>query len=119
MYTIFELTFDKKSRAIRFLYSVLYGDKQFLSNSIRILIKEKNIDIHQQRHQLTSSSPNSSSNYSTTFSVESQTQSQVQTCPLVNSTAEHDSPVNNQATEPKSSKNNSDESSDLSVSTNE
>ena len=59
MYSIFELSFDKKSRTTRLLYAVLYGDKQFLSNSIRILIKEKNIYIHCQRLQLPSSSSTS------------------------------------------------------------
>ena len=62
MYSIFELSFDKKSRTTRLLYAVLYGDKQFLSNSIHILIKEKNIDIHRQRLQLPSTSSTSLSN---------------------------------------------------------
>ena len=73
MYTIFELVFDKKSRAIRLLYSILHGDKRFLSNSIRILIKEKNIDIYYEQQLISSASSNSSLNNSTTTST---TQSQ-------------------------------------------
>lgn len=49
MYTIFELAFDKKSRVVRLIYSILHGDKQYLSNSIRMYIKEKNIDIRCQK----------------------------------------------------------------------
>jgi hypothetical protein len=51
MYTIFELSFNKKGRAIRFLYSVLHGDKSFLSNSIRMFMKEKKIDIISEQEQ--------------------------------------------------------------------
>ncbi len=51
MYTIFELSFSKTSRAIRFLYACLHGDKRFLSNSVRLLIKEKNIEINPEQNQ--------------------------------------------------------------------
>lgn len=51
MYSVFELSFDKKSRTVRFLYCVLNSEKQFLSNSIRVLIKEKNIEVIRQRAQ--------------------------------------------------------------------
>ena len=45
MYNVFELNFYKHSRAIRFLYSVFHRDKRFLSNAMRSLVKEKNIDV--------------------------------------------------------------------------
>jgi hypothetical protein len=52
MYTIFELSFNKNSRTVRLLYSCLHGDKRFLSNSIRVFIKGKQIDIYsEQNHQ--------------------------------------------------------------------
>jgi hypothetical protein len=51
MYSIFELCFNKNSRTIRFLYSFLHGDKRFLSNSIRIFIKDNNIDIYAEKTQ--------------------------------------------------------------------
>ncbi|CAF4393012.1 unnamed protein product, partial [Rotaria magnacalcarata] len=59
MYTIFELAFDKKSRTIRLLYSIVHEDKRFLSNSIRILIKEKNIDIYYEQQLTSEASTNS------------------------------------------------------------
>ena len=43
MYTIFELNFPKNSRTIRLFYSVLHCDRRFLSNTIRLFIKEKQI----------------------------------------------------------------------------
>lgn len=119
MYTIFELSFDKKSRTTRLLYSVLYGDKQFLSNSIRILIKEKNIDIHREPFQLPSTSSNSVSNSSTTLIVESQAQSQIENNSLNGSEPEHDSPTIHQTTKPTSSNNNSNLCSEISIDTNE
>ena len=76
MYTIFELTFDKKSRTIRFIYSVLHGDKRYLSNSLRFLIKEKNIDIQYEQHKISSTSFNSACNSSIIPIVEFQTQTQ-------------------------------------------
>ncbi|CAF1470327.1 unnamed protein product [Adineta ricciae] len=45
MYAVFELNFNKNSRTIRLLYATVFDDKRFLSNSIRNLIKEKQIDI--------------------------------------------------------------------------
>ena len=119
MYTIFELSFDKKSRAIRFLYSVLHSDKQFLSNSIRILIKEKNIDIRREQRQLSSTSSNSVYDGSTTFTVESQARSQIESNSFDNSAAKDDSPTINQTTEPKSSNNNSNSGSKMPVDTHE
>jgi hypothetical protein len=119
MCTIFELSFDKKSRTIRFLYSVLHGDKQFFSNSIRVLIKEKNIDIHRERPKISSISSNSLSNSSTTLITESQAQSQIEINLLDHSTTEHTFPINNRTTEPTSSTNNSHSGSDMALDTNE
>ncbi len=65
IYTIFELNFNKNSRTMRLLYSVLHGDKRFLSNPIRILIKEKNIDLDSEQDHKQSISSNSISNEST------------------------------------------------------
>ena len=72
MYTIFELSFNKKSRTIRLLYSMIHSDKRFLSNSIRIFIKENNIDIYSEQQQSSLTSSNSTSNISTTVIDESQ-----------------------------------------------
>ncbi|CAF4247722.1 unnamed protein product, partial [Adineta steineri] len=71
MYTIFELAFNKNSRSIRLLYSILYADPRFLPNTIRIFLKEKNIDVyHEENKKLTSSSTILSNN--TTTSINSQ-----------------------------------------------
>ncbi|CAF4276407.1 unnamed protein product [Rotaria sp. Silwood2] len=45
MYSVFELNFNRHSCAIRFIYAILHNDKRFLSNTMHILIKEKDIDI--------------------------------------------------------------------------
>lgn len=75
MYTIFELSFNKKSRTIRFLYSLLHSDKRFLSNSIRIFIKEKKIDLYaEQQYQSTSTSSNSVQNIPMSLIDEQQSQ---------------------------------------------
>ncbi|CAF1237741.1 unnamed protein product [Adineta ricciae] len=100
MYSVFELSFDKKSRTIRFLYCVLHGDKQFLSNSIRVLIKEKNIEIHRERLQPPSVSPHSISTNATILSTESQIQSRIVTNSSSQSTDEHNSALIDQSTEP-------------------
>lgn len=59
MYTIFELSFDKKGRTLRLLYSVLHSETRYLTNSVRVLIREKSIDMNsellQRRQQLSSS----------------------------------------------------------------
>ncbi|CAF4060894.1 unnamed protein product [Rotaria sp. Silwood2] len=107
MYTIFELAFDKKSRTIRFLYSVLHGDKRHLSNSIRFLIKEKNIDIHCEQHQISSASSNSACNSSTVPDIEFLTQSQIQMNSSHDSINGQDYSTFIQTVEPKPSDNNS------------
>jgi len=119
MYSIFELSFDKKSRTIRFLYCVLHGDKQFLSNSIRVLIKEKNIDIHRERLQLPSISSYSVSNNTATITSESQSQLQTVTNPLDHSTGEHNSSIINQTTEPTTSTDSSHSNADMACDTNQ
>lgn len=119
MYSIFELSFDKKSRTIRFLYCVLYGCKQFLSNTIRVLIKEKNIDIHCERLQLPSISSYSVSNNTTTLTNESQSQLQIVTNLLDHSIGEHNSVIINQTTEPTTSTDSSHSSADMTFVTNE
>jgi hypothetical protein len=119
MYSIFELSFDKKSRTIRFLYCVLHGDKQFLSNSIRVLIKEKNIDIHRERLQLPSISSYSVSNNTTILTSEFQSQLQIVTNLLDHSTGEHNSSIINQTTEPTTSTDSSHSSADIACDTNE
>jgi len=77
MYTIFELSFNKKSRTIRFLFSVLHSDKRFLSNSIRIFIKENNIDIYSEQQQPSLTSSNPVSNISATVINKSQSHVQI------------------------------------------
>ncbi|CAF1286535.1 unnamed protein product [Rotaria sordida] len=119
MYSIFELSFDKKSRTIRFLYCVLHGEKQFLSNSIRVLIKEKTIDIHRERLQLPSISSSSVSNNTTTLISESQNQLQIVTNLLDHSTGEHNSSIINQTTEPTTSTHGSHSSVDMASNTNQ
>ncbi len=119
MYSIFELSFDKKSRTIRFLYCVLHGDKQFLSNSIRVLIKEKNIDIHRERLQLPSISSYSVSNNTTTITSVSQSQLQVVTNLMDHSIGEDNSSIINQTTEPTTSTDSSHSNADMACDTNQ
>ncbi|CAF1447885.1 unnamed protein product [Adineta steineri] len=71
MYTIFELAFNKNSRSIRLLYSILYADPRFLPNTIRIFLKEKNIDVYDEENKKLTSSSTTLSNYTTT-SINSQ-----------------------------------------------
>ncbi|CAF1690843.1 unnamed protein product [Adineta ricciae] len=78
MYTIFGLSFDKKSRAVRLLYSVLYDETRYLTNSVRILMKEKNIEVHSQQQKQHQPMLNASSNDSTMPSTESRSSSQAQ-----------------------------------------
>ncbi|CAF1394708.1 unnamed protein product [Adineta ricciae] len=81
MYTIFGLSFDKKSRAVRLLYSVLYGETRYLTNSVRILMKEKSIEVHSQQQKQHQPMLNASSNDSTMPSTESRSTSQAQPQP--------------------------------------
>jgi hypothetical protein len=61
MYTIFKLNLNENSRTIRSIYLILHDNKRFLSNSIRILIKEKYITFYSEKDQKQSTS-NSISN---------------------------------------------------------
>jgi len=59
MYTIFELNFPKNNRVVRLLYSLLHRDKRFLTNTIRLFMKEKKIEMTDQpreNHSITSNS---------------------------------------------------------------
>ena len=120
MYTIFELAFDKKSRTIRLLYSVVHGETRYLTNSIRILIKEKNLNIssehQQQQHQIAS---NSSSYGSTTLTNEPQRQFETNSSSDV--LVQVNSFIVSQTTEIKSSNESSDSNSNtiLDTDTNE
>jgi hypothetical protein len=92
MYTIFELAFNKNSRSIRLLYSVLYADARFLPNTIRIFLKEKNIDIYDEENKKLTNTSIISSNNSTT-SINSQSSNDldiIQTC----SSAVQDNDIN-------------------------
>ncbi|CAF4352204.1 unnamed protein product, partial [Rotaria sp. Silwood2] len=71
MYSVFELNFNRNSRAIRFLYAILHNNKRFLSNTMHLLIKEKDIDIINEINRQQITSPNSISNNSTTLSTSS------------------------------------------------
>ncbi|CAF4351751.1 unnamed protein product, partial [Rotaria magnacalcarata] len=51
IYLIFELNFPKNNRSIRFLYSIIFGDTRFISNKMRNLIKEKNIEISTEQNR--------------------------------------------------------------------
>ncbi len=62
MYTIFKLNLNENSRTIRSIYLVLHDNKRFLSNSIRILIKEKYITFYSEEDKKQSTSSNSISN---------------------------------------------------------
>jgi hypothetical protein len=62
MHNNFKLDFNENSRTIRLIYLILHDHKRFLSNSIRILIKEKYITFYSEEDQKQSTSSNSISN---------------------------------------------------------
>jgi hypothetical protein len=62
MYNNFKLNFNENSRTIRLIYLILHDHQRFLSNSIRILIKEKYITFYSEEGQKQSTSSNSISN---------------------------------------------------------
>ncbi|CAF3902377.1 unnamed protein product [Rotaria sordida] len=76
MYNIFELNFRKNSRVVRFLYCIFHNDKRFLSNAMRLLIKENNIEIMNETNQLQAAPSHSLYNNSTIQSSNSQTSTQ-------------------------------------------
>lgn len=76
MYAVFELNFNKNSRAIRLLYAVVFGDKRFLTNTIRNIMHEKNIDVYHEQNQKTSNNRNLISNNAMIFNNRSLSSSQ-------------------------------------------
>lgn len=48
MFSIFELSFEKNGRVLRFLYAILFGEKRYLSNITRNLVREKSINIYEE-----------------------------------------------------------------------
>ena len=76
IYVVFELNFPKNGRAIRFLYSIVFNDKRFLSNKMRCLIKEKNIEINVEKLGKTSDNTNLIFNNRTTVENDSQLSAQ-------------------------------------------
>ena len=62
MYNNFKLDFNENSRTIRLIYLILHDGERFISNSIRILIKEKYITFYSEEDQKQSTSSNSISN---------------------------------------------------------
>ncbi|CAF1480114.1 unnamed protein product, partial [Rotaria sordida] len=76
MYNIFELNFRKNSRVVRFLYCIFHNDKRFLSNAMRLLIKENNIEIMNETNQLQAAPSHSLYSNSTIQSSNSQTSTQ-------------------------------------------
>ncbi|CAF3593369.1 unnamed protein product [Rotaria socialis] len=109
----------RKEQNHSILYCVLHGCKQFISNSIRVLIKEKNIDIHREHLQLPSISSYSVSNDTTTLTNESQSQSQIVTNLLDHSIGKQNSFIVNQITTPTTSTDSSHLSVGVAFDTNE
>ncbi|CAF1405871.1 unnamed protein product [Adineta ricciae] len=120
-------SFDKKSRAIRRLYSVLYGDTRYITNPVHILIKTKNIYMNgeqQKQHQSISNSLSTGpTTHSTQYSSQSRRQFHSRTETDVNSLSAFLLHINsfcgNQLTESKSLKRNHDSKEHLSSDTNE
>ncbi|CAF1519519.1 unnamed protein product [Rotaria sp. Silwood1] len=76
MYVVFELNFPKNGRAIRFLYAIMFGDTRYLSNKMRTLIKEKNIEIYTEQNRKISESTNLISNSHSAISNDTHSSSQ-------------------------------------------
>ncbi len=115
MYTIFELSFDKKSRTIRLLYAVLHAETRYITNSVRILVKQKEINLHveeqyQEQHQQQTVS-NSSSNSSTTPENQSHSEVQLEINSPGDRSIEENPIIMNQLTDTTSSNNNPDTNS--------
>lgn len=62
VYIIFQFNFDENSHTIHLIYFILHNDRRFLSNSIRILIKDQYISFYSQDDEKQSTSSNSISN---------------------------------------------------------
>ena len=90
MYTIFELNFPKNSRTIRLLYSVLHCDRRFLSNTIRLFIKEKQINIDDEPYRTQSVISNINSDKSTVIAASPQSLAQKEIlCSSISSTLDN------------------------------
>lgn len=99
MYTIFDLAFDKKSRTSRFIYSILHAETRYLTNSMRVFIKDKNIDIYAEQQFQNQSIQNALSDNSKTIRTESQQQSQAKTSLQDDSSVEQSPSANSEAPE--------------------
>ncbi|CAF1479016.1 unnamed protein product, partial [Rotaria sordida] len=76
MYVVFELNFLKNGRAILFLYAIMFGDTRYLSNKMRSLIKEKNIEIYTEQNRKICESTNLVSNSHSAVTNDTQSSSQ-------------------------------------------
>lgn len=101
MYAVFELNFNKNSRTIRLLYAIVFGDKRFISNIVRNLVKEKQIDISLEQNRKISNLTHDATNNSTTtkhVSAQSMSQDQCTSSSLLSSSTNiivNDSSVDN------------------------
>lgn len=77
MYVVFELNFPKNGRAIRFLYAIVFGDTRYLSNKMRSLIKEKDIEIQTEQNRKSCENKTLASNNRSTVDNDAQSSSQV------------------------------------------
>ncbi|CAF1591132.1 unnamed protein product, partial [Adineta steineri] len=116
----------KKSRTTRLLYAILHAETRYLTNSARILIKEKNIDVYgeqqyqqqqqQQQHQTMS---NSSSTSSTISESESQSHIQFEIHSSGDFSVQDNCLILNQLTDTTSTNDNPDTNSNASLDINE
>lgn len=72
-YTIFELAFPKNSRTVRLLYSVFHKEKRFLTNTIRLFLQKKEIDMDSKPLQKELADSASAKNDSSLDAASSQT----------------------------------------------
>lgn len=61
MFSIFELSFAKNTRVLRFLYAIIFGAQRYLSNVMRKIIQEKAIDVYHPKDVIMSFGSSSSS----------------------------------------------------------
>lgn len=93
MYVIFELNFPKNGRAIRFLYAIVFGDTRYLSNKMRSLIKEKDIEIQTEQNRKNGENKNLAPNNCS--AVDNDAQSSSQTNPSLSRNSVDVRPLNN------------------------
>jgi len=60
MFSIFELSFAKNARVLRFLYAIIFGAQRYLSNVMRKIIQEKAIDVYHPKDVIMSYGSSSS-----------------------------------------------------------